>query len=161
MSDKPFFPPPQKKDAYRDPAPRPIESPEPAEPERKPIVVTRATEEDAPLTREEKAGDLVSAARSERGFWERNSFWANYPRTTGAVLVVVGGLLSVPLLAGGPRGWTRGSTFGVFLFVTGFWSLVAGYPVQTDGRFPRWWGIGLLCCYAAGAIISIAAMVGR
>jgi hypothetical protein len=159
VSDAPFFPPPKKKDAYREPAPKPAASLDLLpQPERKPIVVARAIEEDAPLTREEKAGELVDAARTERGFWERHSFWANYPRATGAILTVVGGILSVPLFGGFV---TRGSSVGLFLLMTGLWSLVAGYPVERDGRFPRWWALGLFAAWAIGGVVLLVAMVAR
>lgn len=158
MSDEPFFPPPQKKGAYREPAEKPVVAGANEEP-RTHVVVTRPLEEDAPLTREEKAGELLDAARTERGFWERSSFWANYPRTTGAILAIVGAILSVPLLYG--RGTGRASTLGLFLFVTGFWSLVAGYPVEVDGRFPRWWAYGLIASYAVGTVLLLALLFAR
>lgn len=159
MADEPFFPPPQPKGgAYREPE-KPIAS---IDPPRKRIVVSRATEVDAPLTREEKVGSLLDDARDERGFWERHSFWANYPRITGAFLFVAGGVLSIPMVeaARSHVGYrARGSTIGIFMAATGLWSLVAGYPVERDGRFPRWWVVGLAVTNVVGLLLLLVAMM--
>lgn len=159
MGDAPFFPPPKPKGgAYREPE-RPIRTD--AEPPRKRVVVTRPSEVDAPLTREEKVGSLLEDARDERGFWERHSFWANHPRITGAFLLVAGGVLSVPVIEAARAHVSyrvRGSSIGVLMAATGLWSLVAGYPVEHDGRFPRWWVVGLGVTNLLGVLLLFAAM---
>jgi hypothetical protein len=160
VADEPFFPPPKKKgDAYREPARIIVPA---AEPSPKRIVVSRAIEDDAPETREEKVGSLLEDARDERGFWERHSFWANHPRITGAILFVVGGVLSIPVIeaARAHAGYRmRGSALGVLMASTGLWSLIAGYPVERDGRFPRWWVLGLVVANALGVLLLLAAMM--
>lgn len=164
MADEPFFPPPPKKGAAYREAERPIAAPLAggAEPAPKRIVVSRAISEDAPPTREEKIGSLLEDARDERGFWERHSFWASYPRVTGALLLMVGGVLSVPMIeaARTHAGYRmRGSSIGILMAATGLWSLVAGYPVERDGRFPRWWAVGLGVTNLLGVLLLLAAMM--
>lgn len=44
---------------------------------------------------------------------------------------------------------------------TGLWSLIAGYPVERDGRFPRWWALGLVVANALALLLLLLVMFLR
>ncbi len=157
MGREPYFPPTPKADAYRTAAAQaPIAEPVPPkrvvasrpEPERGPERAAR----DVPAPR----GDIILAVtREERSYWARHRLYARYPRAIGAVVLVLGVLLTwntVDVLIHGGVYSTRGVPLGPIAVTAGLWSVWCGYPLRPDGRPTAAWKTGMVIAIIVGLL---------
>ncbi len=155
----PHFPPPRPKGgAYRAPAETPLAPAEaPAAPS--PVVVHRpdAPPDSAASRRASAARTLVEGSSRERTFWARHRFFARHPRLVGGFSAAAGGFLTasnVGTLLNGGYYSPRGTVLGALALVVGLYALVFGYPLDDDGRVPRWYAFGLAGAVGAGALLG-------
>ncbi|CAN5408443.1 hypothetical protein BH09MYX1_BH09MYX1_53170 [soil metagenome] len=103
----------------------------------------------------------------ERTYWERHRTFARYPRAFGAFILAVGAAIVGSDLSTLHSGgfWTeRGAILGPLCFLPGLWFVVFGYPIDEEGRVPKWYAVGLIGCLAAGGLVGavlLLALLGR
>ncbi len=175
--EPPAFPKPRARGGgqYREPA-----RIAPAETESRPrVVVSRPDPLVAPTTSSDKAPSQPSDRRAleartngpspelarellaplpidaERTYWEKHRFFYRHPRLSAAFLLGSSCFLVGPSLAShGAYVSTRGLVLGSAFGLSGAWVLVAGAPLDPDGRPPGWWQAGFIGCMAAGFVLG-------
>ena len=153
MADEPVFPKPRPKgSAYREPVAVPVI------PERTPKLVKRA---DPPMEKQESteaARALLTPVGDEQAYWAKQQFVARHPRITGAVMLALSLFLVFPAVAMRLEGHhyrERSSLFGAVFFTASIWLLAAGMPLESNGRPPPWWAIGMTACTIVGGLVGV------
>ncbi len=141
---------------YRDPAARAA-----AEPAPRRVIVSRPepTPEVGPIAAPLTALGAGRAPARAPTYWERHALFARHPRALGGVLAVLGGGISVTLLAAGASYSTRAAIVGPIGFFVGMWCLLFGCVLHEDGHPSQAWMVGFFTCIAVGLIAGIGLLV--
>lgn len=162
--EPPAFPKPRTRGGYREAA-RPSEvtrppvivtRPDPVAPEGSPPTDANAYAKRPSAPSPELARELLAPLDVERTYWQRHRFFYRHPRISATGLLVGSVLLTGPSLAShGAYVSTRGLILGAAFGLSGVWVLVAGAPLERDGRPPGWWQAGFFGCMAAGLALGL------
>jgi hypothetical protein len=159
---RPFFPPPMRREPYRSTARQPAANAEENASAARPVAKRPEPEPMPAETRTREGDDRVrQLVEDENTFWTRHSAFARHPRLIGVVVAAAGAAMTWSSLGTLLRGGlysVKGALPGPLALAAGLWPAAFGFPL-VGGRPPSWWRAGYGAVCAAGGALGLTLLI--